>query len=88
MFRMWGKIFASNHMLRDDVYEDGSDLNRTGKVFKGLESFCQTFDLPNPIWLDSNIKEFQRHAKCRFTKDSFIEDVEFDYLEIQVLEED
>ena len=56
-------------------------------VFQAVEEICQEFDLSQPIWLDSNIKEFQRHARTRFRKDSFIEAIEFDYLEIHVIEE-
>ena len=33
-------------------------------------------------------KEFKRHAKTRFYQDNFIEEIEFDYLEIHVIEED
>ena len=46
------------------------------------------FDLEKPIWPDSNISEFQKVNKTRFYQDSFIETIEFDYLEIQVIEED
>ncbi|MGX8715446.1 MAG: hypothetical protein ACSW8A_06805 [Lachnospiraceae bacterium] len=88
MFRMWGKVFKDNHLLKDMVYADDSDLNRTRKVFKGLEEMCLAFDLENPLWLDASIKDFKRHSKCRFGKDSFIENIDFDYLEIQVIEED
>ena len=70
------------------MYCDSSDLNRTRKIFAGLESICRDFDLSVPIWLDSNISDFKRVAKTRFTKDSFIDAVDFDYLEIQIIEED
>ena len=46
------------------------------------------FDLAKPIWLDSNISEFKRHAKTRFRQDSFIEQVPFDFMELHVIEED
>ena len=75
-------------MQRDMVVEDGSDLNRTRKIYAALESICAEFDLPVPIWLEGNISEFKRISKARFTPDSFIEPVDFDYLEIQVIEED
>lgn len=75
-------------MLRDMTVEDGSADTRTHKVFRALEEVCYAFDLGKPIWLDSNISEFKRHAKARFTQDSFIEGIEFDFLEIQVIEED
>ena len=75
-------------MLRDYTYCDDSDLNRTRKIYAGLESICREFDLSVPIWLDSNIKEFKNHAKTRFRRDSFIEEVDFDYMEFFVIDED
>ena len=88
MLRLWGKIWKDNHMLRDTVIEDDRADTRTHKVFHGLEEICYQFDLGQPIWLDKNIRDFKRHARARFTQDSFIEQIEFDFLEIQVIEED
>ena len=34
------------------------------------------------------VEDFKRHSKCRFGKDNFIDSVDFDYMEFQVLEED
>lgn len=48
---------------------------------------CYYFDLGKPIWLDSNVRDFQLHDKTRFKQDNFIEPIEFDFLEIQVIEE-
>lgn len=87
MFRMWGKIFKQNRMLNDTVITVDNDLNRTRKVYQALEEICYEFDLPKPLWLESNKQDFIRNSKTRFTKDSFIEDIAFDYLEIQVIEE-
>ena len=84
---MWGKLIKDNHLLADYVAEDGTDDTRTHKVFHALEEICMQFDLQKPIWLDQNIKEFQRIAKTRFRQDSFIETIPFDYLEIQIIEE-
>lgn len=75
-------------MLCDTTVCDDSDDTRTHKVFRALEQACYEFDLGKPIWLDSNIEEFRRHAKTRFYQDSFIEAIPFDYLEIQIIEED
>lgn len=88
MFRLWGKCFKDNHMICDTIACDSDySKNRTRMVFDCLSGICRTFDLAEPIWLDSNIKEFQRISKTRFRQDSFIESLEFDYLEIQVIEE-
>lgn len=56
MFRMWGKIFHENHMLKDTVICIDSDLNRTRKVYQALEEICYEFDLSKPLWLDHNKK--------------------------------
>ena len=39
------------------------------------------------IWLDNTISDFKRHGKARFYQDSFIEHIDFDYMEIQVIEQ-
>ena len=88
MFRLWGKMWKDNHMLKDIVIDDDSEDTRTHKIFRALQEICYDFDLENPIWLDSNVADFKRHARTRFRQDSFIEHIEFDYLEIQVIEED
>ena len=51
MFRLWGKIWTDNHMMKDTVICNDTDDTRT------------------------------------HTKDSFIESIDFDYLEIEVIEE-
>lgn len=89
MFRMWGKIFRDNHLLADYVVIDPDpEETRTHKVFHALEVLAHQFDLPVPIWLDSNIKDFKRHARTRFYQDSFMEAIDFDFLEIHMIEED
>lgn len=75
-------------MLRDTVIEDDRDDTRTHKIFHALDEICYAFDLGKPIWLDSTISEFKRHSKARFYQDNFIEEIPFDYLELQVIEED
>ena len=88
MFRMWGKLWKDNHLVRDTVINISNySLSRTQMVFQSLEEICYQFDLSQPIWLDANIREFQRHDKTRFSRDNFVEEIPFDYLELQVIEE-
>ena len=88
MFRLMGTIFKDTHILKSTVICDATERTRTKKVFGSLENICHEFDLETPIWLDSNIKDFQKHARTRFRQDNFIEILDFDYLEIQIIEED
>ena len=88
MFRLWGKIWKNSRMIKDVMICDDTDDTRTHKVFHALEKICNEFDLEKPIWLSSTIREFQKSSRARFCQDSFIEEIDFDYLEIQVIEED
>ena len=80
-------IRDSNHMIKDTTICDDSDDTRTHKIFNALDEICYEFDLSKPIWLDVNINEFKRHSKARFYQDSFVDSIDFDFLEIQVIEE-
>lgn len=86
--RIWAKEFADNRMIKDIVITNNENDTRTHKVFKAMEEVCHAFDLATPIWLDSNIEDFKRHSKTRFTQDSFMEEIPFDFLEFHVIEED
>lgn len=88
MFRMWVREWKDNHMVRDTVIEDGSPDTRTHKVFRALEKACSEFDLAVPVWLDLTIRDFKRSSRARFTRDAFVEEIDFDYLEIWIIEED
>ncbi|MCR5701617.1 MAG: hypothetical protein K6G76_05665 [Lachnospiraceae bacterium] len=87
--RIWGKLMKDNHLIKDIVVENYDyNLSRTKKVFQALDEMCYEFDLAKPIWLETNKEDFIRRSRTRFTKDSFVEDIEFDYLDFHVIEED
>lgn len=88
MFRLWAREFKDNRMLKDTVIEDGDSDTRTHKIFNALDEICMQFDLGKPLWLESTVSDFKKHRRTRFTQDNFIEEIDFDYLEIQVIEED
>ena len=86
--KIWFKIIKNNRLLQDTTITDESNDTRTHKIFGALEQVCYEFDLSRPIWLDANIKELKQNAKTRFRQESFVEQIEFDFLEMQILEED
>ncbi len=89
MFRLWAKIFKDTRLVRDTVVcNDDPQTSRTKKVFAALSDVCRSFDLSEPVWLDQTVNDFKRYGKARFTNDSFMEAIDFDYLEIHVIEED
>ena len=88
MFRLWAKIWKDNHMMKDITIENASkELTRTKKVLAAVEEVSYAFDLGKPIWLEVNIAEFKKSARTRFRRDNFIDELDFDYLEILMIEE-
>lgn len=89
MFRIWGQLFKNHKVIQDHVVciEDYT-LTRTKKVYQALEEICYEFDLAKPVWLKANQDEFICHSRTRFTQDNFIEHIDFDYLDFQVIEEE
>ena len=88
MFRLSAKEMKNGRCIKDMIYKDDSETNRTAKVMRGVQTVCHEWNLAVPIWLDLNIKDFKSFSMCRFNQDSFIETLDFDYLEIRVIEED
>ncbi|MGN0151558.1 MAG: hypothetical protein ACI39Q_03710 [Wujia sp.] len=89
MFRIWGQLFKNHKVIKDHIVciEDYS-MTRTQKVYKALEEICYEFDLSKPIWLKANQTAFIQRSRTRFTQDNFIEQIDFDYLDFQVIEEE
>lgn len=87
MFRLWGKAIKDNKLVMDSVICNDTEDTRTHKIFQALDEICCQFDLSKPIWLDNTTREFKTHAKARFYQDNFVDSIDFDYLEIHVIEE-
>lgn len=89
MFRLWAKIIDAGKIVKNmTIKNSDSSLNRTKKIFHAIDEACYAYDLSKPLWLDKNISEFKKSSKTRFTKDNFVDEIDFDYLEIEVIEED
>lgn len=86
--RIWFKVFSDTRLVKTETIENYELDTRTHKVMGALAEACVKFDLAQPIWLETNIKEFQRKSRTRFRQANFIEEIDFDYMEMQVLEED
>nr|WP_315103592.1 hypothetical protein [uncultured Catonella sp.] len=89
MFRLWAKIIVSGKIVKNMTIKNSDlSLNRTKKIFNAINEICYAYDLSQPLWLDKNIREFKKNSRTRFTKDNFVDDIDFDALDIEVIEED
>ncbi|MCT4633858.1 MAG: hypothetical protein N4A76_14130 [Firmicutes bacterium] len=89
MFRLWGKIYKNNDIIRDKVFVlDNSGLSLEDKTNEGLVSLCYDFDIQKPMWLNDNDKDYDMVGKTAFNSHHFIESIDFDYFEIEIIEDD
>ncbi len=49
---------------------------------------CHELDLPEPIWLDKNGREWEEFGMTRFLPDAFFEQVPFERMEIEYIDPD
>ncbi len=88
MFRMSGTIYKDGRIVRDCVSrQEDYSVSRTQHVLIALREICDYLDLEVPIWLDQNIRQFKQKSKTQFYPDSFVEQIPFDYLAIEIIEE-
>ena len=88
MFRLWGKIVKNNKIITDHVFEiKPMDLSAKEKIKQGLEVLCYEFDIQKPMWFSDN-NSLAMVGKTRFIDHHFIEDIDFDYFEIEIIEDE
>ena len=76
--KLWGKILIDNKIEKDMVVYFDEDKEYQENLKISIIEICDKFDIEKPYWLPINIKEFNQRGKASFTKDNFIEVIDFD----------
>ncbi len=83
MPRLWARIIQKHRIERQATapcaFEEARDA---------LTELCREFDIPRPLWLDKHDREFEDFRRTQFLPEHFMEDVPFQRLEIEFLEDD
>jgi len=80
---LWVKTIRKHHIDRQTTVPCGRDDPR-----EALREGCHELDLPEPLWLDKNEREWAEFGMTRFLQDAFFETVPFDKLEIEYIDPD
>lgn len=85
MFRLWGKLIKNNKIIDDIVINIDKIMSKEEMVNDAIDEICMHFDLSKPMWLNDNYKDFNSFGKTSFKESHFIDEINFDYLEIEII---
>ncbi len=80
---LWVKTIENHRIERQVSVPCGRDNPRDA-----LLEACHALDLPEPVWLDKNTREWEEFGMTRFGADAFFESVGFQRLEIEYIDPD
>ena len=82
MPRLWARIIRKQRIERQATAEC-----RWDEVEEALTALCREFDIPRPLWLNKHDREFEDFRWTQFLPEHFMEEVPFQRLEIEFLED-
>ena len=82
MARLWAKIIVKHR-----IYKQATEPCTFEEIPQALNKICKDFDIPAPMWLGKQEREIEMFRLTSFGPDNFIEEVDFQKLEIEFLED-
>ena len=86
--RIWAKVLQDHKIMQETVREFSSarpsDLEGWGMI---IHELCQDLDLCRPLILRKHVNDLKQFSRVVFKLSDFIEPVDFDEFEIEVLSE-
>lgn len=83
MARLWARIIKQHRIFKQATAEAA-----WGDIDDALTELCRDFDSPKPLWLNKHEREFEEFRRTAFLPEHFMEEVPFQRLEIEFLEDD
>ena len=83
MPRLWARIINRHRIERQATYDC-----QYSEAEEALTELCREFDIPRPIWLEKHCREYEEFRRTQFLPEHFMEEVPFQKLEIEYLDDD
>lgn len=79
-----GRLVKGTNIV-DEVTAEENDqaISMTERLERCLLQICKELDIPVPLWLEKNTREFVRFRRTFFFQEQFTEKVHFDRFEIR-----
>ena len=82
MTRLWVRLIKKHRIERQMTVECAFD-----GAHEALDEACHALDVPRPIWLPKNEREFASFRMTAFTQDHFVEEIHFERMEIEFIDD-
>ena len=82
MARLWGRIIVKHRIELQATVPCAPD-----GVDEAITELCRNFDIPCPLWLNKHAHEFEAFRHTAFLPEHFMEEVPFQKLEIEYLDD-
>lgn len=83
MARLWVRMIRKHRIVQQATEPCTFD-----SVDEALTEVCHAFDIPCPLWLNKHTHEFENFRHTAFLPEHFMEEVSFDRLEIEYLDDE
>lgn len=87
MYKLWAKKIKHNKIISSITVKNDEDISFSEKRDKCIKEICQKFDLSVPLWLEKHRIEFSEFKYVTFYEDDFMDDIDFDKLEIELIDD-
>lgn len=86
--RIWAKVLQEHRIIRETVREFSSARPSDMEGWSvPLHELCQDLDLCRPVILQKHVHDLKQFSRVVFKPADFIETVDFDAFEVEVLPE-
>lgn len=83
VLKLSGRILKGPKTIRTaEIEKEQNNSSYRDTLEECLIKLCKKLDIQVPLWLKKNTSEFALYKKTFFSKEQFMEDVEFDRFEI------
>ena len=85
MITAWGKIIRNEKVVKSDTFTS-KQQDMADALLECVEHFAAVFDMEAPMWHSQHTKQLGLFHKATFKSDDFIDAVDFDKFELQLLD--
>ena len=87
MFSIWVRTLKEDKLQKNAVINFGQKFKK-GDFFDYVSKICNELDIPTPVILSKHVNHFASFNNTHFTKEDFVEPIDFDRLVLEFCKED